>query len=380
MQTLGLSDSTPKTSSRIKELFWPKIDDEVAAVTAARNAMYASFLIAAGTALAVFAVPQNYGIWIDVALYVMVGIGVRQLSRTAALTGFILYGLSWLLVPGSMLSGAIVIRLILTALLLNGVRAASYAHLVHKEHAIEGVANPALDTTGLSRASVAVENLPSRLWPILKGPFFVSLYGLGFLNLSSLSLITIVQDWAQTSPSMENTFLPGDNVVTLRRTWMGPVKRGDLVVFHFPPEPSQIYFKRVVGMASDRIKLVNKALYVNEVKVTEPYVEHIVSYIDAYRDNFPAQSDQTTRLGASYQGAADMLRDSVRDGEVVVPPGQYFVLGDNRDNSLDSRYWGFVPARNIIGRPILVAYSYDKDVRRQGRAMLWISRFSLGPT
>ena len=100
MQTLGLSDSTPKTSSRIKELFWPKIDDDVAAVTAARNAMYASFVIAASTTFAVLT-SQNNLAWIDVALYAMVGIGVRQLSRTAALTGFILYGLSWALVPAS---------------------------------------------------------------------------------------------------------------------------------------------------------------------------------------------------------------------------------------------------------------------------------------
>jgi signal peptidase I len=377
MQTLGLSDSTPKTSSRIKELFWPKIDDEVAAVTAARNAMYASFAIAAGTAFAALA-GGNYSVWVDVALYVMIGIGVRQLSRTAALTGFILYGLSWLLVPGSMLSGAIAIRLILTALLLNGVRAAAYAHLAHKEHAIETVANPAVDTTGQSRASVAVQNLPNRLWPLLKGPFFVSLYALVFLNLLSLSLMTIVQQWVQVTPSMENTFLPGDSVVTLRRIWMGPVERGDLVVFRFPPDPRQVYFKRVVGMAGDRIKLVDKALFVNGVKVKEPYVKHMTAYSDAYRDNFPSGSQENALPGMNYAGAADMLHDFVHDDQVVVPVGQYFVLGDSRDNSLDSRYWGFVPDQNIVGRPILIAYSYDGNVRRQGRAMLWLPRIALG--
>jgi signal peptidase I len=372
MQTLGLSDSTPKPTSRIKELFWPKIDDEVAAVTAARNAMYASFAIAAGTALAAFAA-GSYLAWIDVALYVMVGIGVRQLSRTAALTGFILYGLSWLLVPSSMLSGAIVVRLILTALLLNGIRAAAYAHLAHKEHAIEAVANPAVDTTGQSRASVAVENLPNRLWPILKGPFFVSLYALVVLNLWSLSLMTIVQQWLNPVGSMEKTLLVGDRLVSLRRIWMGEVQRGDILVFRFPPSPGQVIIKRVIGVSGDRIKIANKALYLNGAKVAEPYAEHVTDYIDSYRDNFPSQEPAPNL----YPGAAQMLRDSVRDAEVVVPTGRYFVLGDNRDQSLDSRYWGFLPDQNVLGRLILVTYSYDKDVRRQGRAMLWLPRISL---
>jgi signal peptidase I len=374
MQTLGLSDSTPKPTSRIKELFWPRIDDEVAAVTAARNAMYASFAIAAGTAVSAFAA-GNYLAWIDVALYVMVGIGVRQLSRTAALTGFILYGLSWLLVPSAMLSGAIVVRLILTALLLNGIRAAAYAHLGHKEHAIDAVANPAVDTRGQSRASVAVQNLPNRLWPILKGPFFVSLYALVVLNMWSLSLMTIIQQWIQGSPSMEKTLLPGDHVVALRSIWMGQVRRGDLIAFRYPPDPRQSYFKRIVGIGGDRIKLVNKALFVNGVKVTEPYVFHLTEYANPYGDNFPSEPKPNSPISP---GAIEMLHDSVRDGEVVVPMGQYFVLGDNRDNSLDSRYWGFVPAQNILGRPIMIAYSYDEGVRRQGRAMLWLPRISLG--
>ena len=248
----------------------------------------------------------------------MVGIGVRQLSRTAAVTGFILYGLSWLLVPASMLSGAIVIRLILTALLLNGVRAAAYAHLAHKEDAIEQIANPAVDTTGVSRANIAVENLPNRLWPVLKGPFFVSLYALMFANLLSLSLVTIVQHWVQSSPSMENTLLPGDHVIALRRTSMGQVQRGDLAVFRYPPDPRQFYFKRVVGVGGDRIKLGNKALFVNGVKVTEPYVVHLTEHVDSYRDNFPSKPEPNSPI---YPRATDMLDNSVRDGSVVVPRG-----------------------------------------------------------
>jgi signal peptidase I len=73
-----------------------------------------------------------------------------------------------------------------------------------------------------------------------------------------------------------------------------------------------------------------------------------------------------------------MLRSAVRNGEVVVPMGDYFVLGDNRDQSLDSRYWGFVPIQNVLGRPMLIMYSYDQNVRRQGRVMLWLPRIALG--
>jgi signal peptidase I len=372
MQTLGLSDSTPKTSSRIKELFWPKIDDDVAAVTAARNAMYASFAVAAGTAIA--AVAGAYLDWIDVVMYVMVGIGVRQLSRTAALVGFILYGFSWLLVPASMLTGAVVIRLILTALLLNGVRAAIYAHSAHKEDAIEEIANPAFETTGLSAGSVATERLPGRLWPILKGPFFVGLYLLVFLNLFVLSLATIVQQWVLPTGSMEKTLLVGDHFVSLRRIWMGGIQRGDLLVFRFPPDLNQITTKRVVGVPGDRIKIVDKELFLNGAKVIEPYVEHLTDYVDSYRDDFPSQ-EPAPQL---YPGATIMLRSAVRNGEVVVPMGDYFVLGDNRDQSLDSRYWGFVPIQNVLGRPMLIMYSYDQNVRRQGRVMLWLPRIALG--
>ena len=194
--------------------------------------MYASFAIAVGTALAAFSAPGNWGIWVDVALYVMIGIGVRQLSRAAALIGFILYGLSWLLVPGAMLSPAIVIRLILTALLLNGVRAASYAHGAHQDAVVDEIANPRLDTAGLSRTGIAAEKLPGQLWPVLRGPFFIALFLLVVLNLASVSSIVFVQQWVLPTASMEKTLLLGDHIVTLRRWLTGDIQRGD--IFGFP--------------------------------------------------------------------------------------------------------------------------------------------------
>src|SRR5579872_4879204 len=387
MQILGLSDSTPKPTSRIRELFWPRIDDDVAAVTAARNAMYASFWIAAGSAFGAL-VSGNKAAWVDFALYVMVGIGVRQLSRTAALTGVILYGLSWLATPigalsndgymatvvAGMFSIAGLIRLIITVLLFHGVRAAALAHLMHKESAIDSVANPPLDTTGLSRVSVLLEEFPRKFWPVIRAPFMIVLVVLVAVSLMSLSLTTIVQQWIQTTASMEPTLLVGDRVVSLRPMFMGRLHRGDLVVLRYPPDPKTVLLKRIVGVPGDRIRIVNKSLLLNGVKVGESYVMHSTDYIDSYRDNFPSEPNVVL-----YDGASAMLKCCVHDGEVVIPEHRVFAMGDNRDVSLDSRYWGFVTEQDLVGRPILVLYSSDNDQARQERRLLWLPRHELVP-
>ena len=107
-------------------------------------------------------------------------------------------------------------------------------------------------------------------------------------------------------------------------------------------------------MPGDRLHLLHKQLYRNGAPVNEPYVMHMSTFEDPYRDNFPAVA--TTPLP---QPAVQMLNDSVTAGELVVPPGKYFVLGDNRDDSSDSRYWGFVDSSEIIGRPFLIYASYE---------------------
>lgn len=158
--------------------------------------------------------------------------------------------------------------------------------------------------------------------------------------------------------SMENTILQNESLLVEKASpHLGVTPRdGDLVVFHYPADRRQIFVKRVVGVPGDRLRIVDKQLVRNGSPVAEPYAFHATNYSDAYRDNFPSQPHTTLPAPA-----LEMLRDHVRSGEVVVPAGRYFVLGDSRDDSADSRYWGFVSAADIVGRPILVYSSYDLE-------------------
>jgi signal peptidase I len=128
------------------------------------------------------------------------------------------------------------------------------------------------------------------------------------------------------------------------------------MVFHYPVDRNQIFTKRIVGMPGDRIRLSHKVLYRNGVAQNEPWVTHKLDYEDQYRDNFPNEPNALI-----FPTAQLMLAKSVVGGEVVVPPGMYFVMGDNRDQSLDSRYWGFVSERDFIGKPLFVYDSVDEN-------------------
>jgi len=162
--------------------------------------------------------------------------------------------------------------------------------------------------------------------------------------------------------AMEDTLLVGDHLLVPRVGAHVP-HRGDIVVFPYPVERTQTFVKRVIGIPGDRVRIANKEVYLNGKKLTEPYAYHKTSYTDSYRDNFP--SDPNLNVD---RRATEMLRDHVVNGEIEVPPGNFFVLGDNRDNSLDSRYWGFVPADDIIGEPWIVSWSIDAPTTPSGRA------------
>jgi len=177
---------------------------------------------------------------------------------------------------------------------------------------------------------------------------------------------TLIQAFVIPTGSMEDTLLIGDHLLVDKLAYAPAgaiskyllpyqaVKRGDIIVFRYPMDIKQTFVKRVVGVPGDRIHLIDKQLYVNGVKLNEPYKYHKTDYIDSYRDNFPGEPNVHL-----YDPAEKMLRENVVNGEVVVPPNSYFAMGDNRDSSLDSRYWGFVPRDNIIGKPLIIYWSYD---------------------
>jgi len=177
---------------------------------------------------------------------------------------------------------------------------------------------------------------------------------------------TLVQAYVIPTGSMEDTLLIGDHLLVDKMAYSpsGPVSkyilpyeephRGDVIVFRYPVDIRQTFVKRVIGEPGDRLRIVNKQVYRNGSPLTEPYKIHKTDYIAPYRDNFPGEPDVMVD-----RGALDMLERHVVNGEVVVPPGYYFAMGDNRDNSLDSRYWGFVPRENIIGKPLIIYWSYD---------------------
>jgi signal peptidase I len=191
------------------------------------------------------------------------------------------------------------------------------------------------------------------------------------LILLLFAISVLVQAFVIPTVSMEDTLLRGDHLLVDKLAYAPAgavskyllpyheVRRGDVIVFRFPLNIRENYVKRAIGVPGDRIRLMNKQVYLNGRPLNEPYTVHKTPIMDSYRDNFP--SEPNVRLPES---ALNMLEHNVVNGEVVVPPDSYFAMGDNRDNSLDSRYWGFVPRANIIGKPLLIWWSYDAPTER----------------
>jgi signal peptidase I len=178
-------------------------------------------------------------------------------------------------------------------------------------------------------------------------------------------LTFIVQPFRIPSESMERTLLVGDFLLVNKAAfapagpwgWLmpyHPIARGDVVVFHFPPDPPEHVVKRVIGVPGDHIHLENGFAWVNGERLDEPYVVFEPAYPDDFRDSFPTQL--YTDPGVDPRWWMEMRRE-VREGDLVVPPDEYFVLGDNRNFSRDSRYWGFVPRDHIVGRPFVIYFS-----------------------
>ncbi len=187
----------------------------------------------------------------------------------------------------------------------------------------------------------------------------------------ALFLLTFVlQPFLIPSESMEHTLLVGDFLLvnkqifapsgavgSLSRVLMPyrDVERGDVVVFHHP-QPKYLV-KRVVGIPGDRIRIEDGRVTVNGTTLSEPYVAYEPAAPNQFRDNFPAKVYTDPNIDPDWWR---QLQSLTRDGELVVPPGEYFMLGDNRNHSKDSRFWGFVPRQAIVARPLVIYFSLKR--------------------
>jgi signal peptidase I len=184
--------------------------------------------------------------------------------------------------------------------------------------------------------------------------------------IAALFLVTfVVQPSRIPSQSMEPTVHVGDFLLLDKQSYapagkldllLPPttVRRGDLVVFHYPSDPAIHLVKRVIGLPGDRLHMRAGHVLLNGQPLPEPYAFYSNGRPNDFRDDFPSLREADPNVDPRWWIE---MRHNLRDGELTVPPGQYFVLGDNRNESDDSRYWGFVPRNAIVGRPLLVYFA-----------------------
>ncbi len=186
----------------------------------------------------------------------------------------------------------------------------------------------------------------------------------------------VLQAFKIPTGSMENTLLIGDHLLVNKFIFAPPtgwlshllpyrdLRRGDVVVFKFTPtddqtEPGEHFVKRVIGVPGDHIRVFHRQVFVNGQAQKELFVRHDPEYVDELRpgDDFPPP-DNEYLSGSTSAWEAEMA-GAVKNGELIVPSGKYFVMGDNREQSWDSRFWGFVSRDTVIGRPVLIYWSFE---------------------
>jgi signal peptidase I len=190
----------------------------------------------------------------------------------------------------------------------------------------------------------------------------------------------IVQAFKIPSASMEGTLLIGDHLLVNKFIFGGhgawyekllpyrPLERGDIIVFKYPFADHQHFVKRVIGLPGDRLKVEDQRVYVNGRALIEPYVVHdLGAGYDPLNYAFPPMGNQLYASPVVMEWARE-IKKYVRGEEIVVPPGKYFAMGDNRDHSLDSRYWGFVDRDAIMGRPFLIYWSVEANSADYGQS------------
>jgi len=194
---------------------------------------------------------------------------------------------------------------------------------------------------------------------------FTALQSLLYLVVVAIFIITFcMQPFRIPSESMESTLLVGDFLLvdkqaaapdgagTLLPT--AAIHRGDVIVFHDPVDSTLHLVKRVIGLPGDHLRLRDGRVYINGRALTEPYAVYRPSPPDNFRDNFPRLQSPDPEIDSHWW---IRMRSLIENNELIIPTGNYFVLGDNRNDSEDSRYWGFVPRDAIVGKPMFIYFS-----------------------
>lgn len=189
----------------------------------------------------------------------------------------------------------------------------------------------------------------------------------------ALFLLTFVlQPFLIPSESMERTLLVGDFLLVNKQIFAPAgrfgrhlmpyrnVNRGDVVVFHFPQDPKKFLVKRVIGVPGDRLRIHDGQVLVNDVALNEPYVVREPADFNTITDTFPARIYNDPAVDPAWWAKLQTL---THNGELTVPAGQYFMMGDNRNHSYDSRSWGFVPRDAIVARPLVIYFSLQRPSR-----------------
>jgi signal peptidase I len=210
------------------------------------------------------------------------------------------------------------------------------------------------------------------------------------ITIAIFVITFLVQAFTIPSESMEKTLLVGDYLLVDKAHfgegwahWFMPyskIQRQEIVVFRYPVHPTMYFVKRVIGLPGDRVRLIDKKVFVNGEPLNEPYVVYSRPF-DMFRDDFPNGPRWASDIDAHW---TIEMRRLVEDKQLIVPENCYFVMGDNRDDSLDSRYWGFVPRENIVGRPLVIYFSMGaREVEAPPTSMgdkLWLLGSRLGHT
>jgi signal peptidase I len=192
------------------------------------------------------------------------------------------------------------------------------------------------------------------------------------LNLIVIAIFIItfcVQPFRIPSESMESTLLVGDFLLVNKQTGSPnpdgssllypstAIHRGDIIVFHDPVDSSLHLIKRVIGLPGDHLRLHAGQVFINGHALTEPYAVYRPGPPDNFRDNFPRLQSADPEIDSHWW---IRMRSLIENGELIIPTGNYFVMGDNRNDSEDSRYWGFVPKEAIVGKPLVIYFSLQQ--------------------